>query len=99
MPTKKNIVIKRFLEFLKKNNALKKYKKNIIELSRFRCNNNWAICLSPFTVGGVKDAVGRGRYADLIMYSFCWQDTNEGHKYWDKLDRKWRKIIDEEIKK
>ena len=68
---------KRFIIFLKANNAFEKYMKNAnIEKNNMRtfldCELN-----APYFLGGC----------------FIWQDTEEGHFFWEIIDKKWKKIL------
>lgn len=72
-----NSIKKRFITFLKANNAFEKYMRNVkIEKVRLKsfldCELN-----APYFLGGC----------------FIWQDTKEGHFFWENLNEKWKKIL------
>lgn len=84
----------KFLQFLKKHNAMAKYKHNIIEtidetkigdvLSVLSCKK----MIDPHMRHG-QDFNYYGYYMQLINYAFCWSDTPQGHNYWENLNDLW----------
>ena len=86
---------KTFIQFLKKNNALESYKKNVIE-----CNKHKKITLvnriDPLTIPSIKENIlSANVFWSIISASFVWADTKEGHKFWSHLNNKWSKISHE----
>jgi hypothetical protein len=88
-----------FLQFLKTNNALKKYKYNIIEqsidASKIGDVMNILAC-KRFIVYNSQHRQGFQYYqyfTQLINYAFCWANTLQGHKYWENLSMEWEKKV------
>ena len=95
-----------FLNFLKENNALKTYKKNLISFSLkysslglglgdkiniFSCPK-----LSDHIVHAVIEDDKYYRYfRELINWAFCWGETPQGHEYWSKLNLEWKTKLDQ----
>ena len=78
---------KMFLNFLKKNKALKQYVQNIRKYRReeFKTLCNYA---NPLTLSRLADAP----ICEWINYAFCWANTPQSHSFWSKLNEKWCKI-------
>lgn len=85
-------MIAEFLSFLKENNALQSYKKALIKQKRlyFKTIENH---INPFTIKPIIVLLKPGGYEELINMAFIWDNTKEKHKYWEKLDHKWRRRI------
>lgn len=83
---------KLFVEFLKDNNVLKQYVKNVKRLKKdyFQTWENYA---NPFTIQPLEQCLnGVGEIEDLIDRAFFWADTQEGRCFWSNLDMEWRVI-------
>lgn len=93
-----------FLQFLKENNALHKFRKNVKKQKycSFVTLENY---INPFTIEPIKKLFTLEGYNNLVNFAFIWSETKEGHDYWSNLDRKWGnkfigitiKIINEKI--
>ena len=85
-------MVAEFLLFLKKNNALNGYRNAVKEYKRshFKTIEN---IINPFTIEPIKKLFNPEEYRELIDLAFCWGKTQEGHEYWEKLDKKWRIMI------
>ena len=85
-------MIAEFLSFLKENKALNGYREALIKQKRFyfkTIENH----INPFTIEPIRVLLIPERYEELINMAFTWANTKEGHKYWEKLDHKWRRRI------
>lgn len=81
-----------FLYFLKENNALEEYKKEIIKDRKIMGlyeQINPLVDKHLFNDYSFKDGI-RG----LIMYPFVWENTNKGHSFWSTLHVKWLAKVD-----
>ncbi len=85
----------KFLQFLKANDALKKYKQNIIaqSIDKTRLGDVLSI-LSCQKFIAVNSRCGQNfpyyqYFIQLINYAFCWSDTPQGHDYWSELSVEW----------
>ena len=83
---------KLFIKFLKDNHALKQYIKNLKKYNtkQFR---TWENHTNPFTIVSLRKYLDSNRPNGLIMNSFLWIDTLEGHYFWEDLDTKWRMLL------
>ena len=85
-------MVAEFLSFLKGKNALNRYKNAVRKQQRLyfkTIENN----INPFTIEPIKVLFNSNRYCELINMAFTWDETLEGHAYWEKLDFEWRKRI------
>ena len=85
-------MVAEFLLFLKKNNALNRYRNAVKEYRRshFKTIEN---IINPFTIEPIKILFKPEKYEKLIDLAFYWRATPEGRAYWEELDKKWRKMI------
>ena len=79
--------IKRFIRFLKEKNVFYAFRRNYDK--NFACV---PICGGTATCREYLNCV---HHCDFIGYAFNWQSTDEGHDFWNNLDRKWRNIVHE----
>ena len=85
----------KFLQFLKKHNAIEKYKQNIIKQSidKSRLGDVLSILsCQKFIVANSshgQDFQYYQYFTQLINYAFCWSETPQGHNYWEGLSVKW----------
>jgi len=87
-------MVAEFLLFLKENKALNGYKNAVRSQKRLyfkTIENN----INPFTIEPIRVLFNSKQYCELINYAFGWANTIEGHRYWEKLDNKWRRIIED----
>ena len=66
--------MEKFIKFLKDNNAWENFQRALKNYHR--------------DVKGYKEIVEKDRKLALLR-AFSWYETEEGHKYWSKLDTKW----------
>ena len=85
-------MVAEFLLFLKENNALNGYKNAVRRQKRpyFKTIEN---NINPFTIEPIRVLFNPEEYCELINMAFQWSLTPEEHRYWEKLDHKWRKRI------
>lgn len=85
-------MVAEFLSFLKENNALNGYQKAVRKQkwSYFKTIEN---IINPFTIEPIRVLFRPEQYCELINMAFQWSSTPENHRYWEKLDHKWRKRI------
>jgi hypothetical protein len=86
-------LIKKFLLFLKENDALDKFKKNIKAQKKYEfktLENN----INIFSILTFKPIFESGYYREFINFGVSWSETPEGTSYWANLDIKWRKMLD-----
>ena len=84
---------KLFIEFLKDNNALKQYVKNVRNFKKSHFLT-WEHYTNPFTIEPLEQCLNDSRWTDnLITCSFLWQRTPEGHDFWKNLNNKWKKQL------
>ena len=85
-------MVAEFLSFLKENNALRGYRNAVRRQKRsyFKTIEN---NINPFTIEPIRILLNPIQYCELINMAFQWSSTPENHKYWEKLDYKWRKRI------
>lgn len=85
-------MVVQFLSFLKENNALRGYQRAVRKQrwSYFKTIEN---NINPFTIEPIRILFYPIEYCELISMAFYWRATPEGHEYWIKLDRKWRRKI------
>lgn len=69
----------KFIQFLKKNNAYARFLENV---SRYSLELDKDICQ---------------KFDPLIWLtvSFQWNHTKQGFFYWNKLEKKWHKVLEE----
>ena len=85
-------MVAEFLLFLKKNNALNGYQRDVRKQKWWHfktIENN----INPFTIEPIKILFKPEKYEKLIDLAFYWRATPEGRAYWEELDKKWRKMI------
>lgn len=68
--------MRKFIEFLERNNAWKGFERNFTEQKK--------------NVGDYKDTCKSFASVELEM-AFMWDDTEEGFDYWQRLNNKWVK--------
>ena len=85
-------MIAEFLLFLKENNALRGYQ---IAVRKQRLNFFDTIenKINIFSIKPLKRLFCEEDYRELVNRAFTWAKTEEGIAYWEKLDRKWRRIV------
>lgn len=85
-------MVAEFLLFLKENNALNGYRNAVRRQKRsfFKTIEN---NINPFTIEPIRVLFRQEQYCELINMAFQWASTPEEHRYWEKLDNKWRKRI------
>ena len=77
---------KTFISFLKKKGCYESFKENYYLVEKER----------PYYHH--KTSVRRLFYDDVwevILMAFDWENTLEGHHYWDAIDDDWRDLVDE----
>ena len=85
----------KFLQFLKANDAFKKYKQNIIaqSIDKSRLGDVLSIlsCQKFILANSIhgQDFQYYQYFTQLINYAFCWSETPQGHGYWENLSVKW----------
>lgn len=89
-----NIYVKEFVSFLKKNDAYKKWKKNLINniTKDYKTRPYSAIAYSLYPdLFRLKDPKRMlDRVSRFIGGAFIWDDTEEGYEFWKKLDVNWK---------
>lgn len=82
-------LIKEFIAFLKKNNALESYKKEMKKQhpERFTC---WYDHINPFLTTPINGIIKHGCIGDIIDVSFTWSQTKKGFEFWRDLNDIWR---------
>ncbi len=76
--------IEMFLNFLKENGAYKHY---IQDYYNDQIRNH-------LTTMEMKKLLRLCNTRDFLANSFTWEDTSEGHDYWNSIDKKWIEICD-----
>lgn len=71
---------KKFIEFLKKNNAHETYVQNAI-------NDHHALA---------DQIIQRHEPKNWLKAAFDWVSTPQGQDYWDKLNKQWEKFVNPE---
>jgi hypothetical protein len=71
--------MKKFIEFLERNNARENFERALVE-SRRDIEGYKEFC---------KEYCKKYKNSELSA-AFTWEKTKEGHKYWAKLNWKWR---------
>lgn len=92
----------KFLQFLKKHNAIEKYKRNIIKNIDKRRIGDVLSILSCKKLIETNMRYERGfnhyrYYKQLINYAFCWSETSQGHDYWENLNNLWENELEKFI--
>lgn len=89
----------KFLQFLRANDAFKKYRHNIIKQSidKSKLGDVLSI-LSCQKLLWANSRFGQDfqyyhYFTQLINYAFCWSETSQGHKYWEGLNAKWENEV------
>ena len=83
-------IIRKFLFFLKRENAYKEYIK-AVKQQRKKEFINWGNYINVLTIKSIKRCfIDISNIAYLIDCSFTWSSTKEGHGFWLELDTKWR---------
>ena len=85
-------MIAAFLLFLKENNALRGYQIAVRE-QKSKYFNTIENKINIFSIEPLKILLCKEHYSELVNRAFTWARTEEGHTYWEKLDRKWRRRI------
>ena len=85
----------KFLQFLKEHDAFNNYKKNIMKfINKSRLGDVMNVLSCPKIIDNLL-YIGNGEvnyyeyFTQLINYSFCWRDTQQGHSYWEELNILW----------
>ena len=85
-----------FLKFLKKHNALKPFKQNVLRTLKRQCSS----CITQYTMVNpfVSSHILPYEYNSLFGYaiidqSFVWAATPQGHDYWHELDLEWDNYV------
>jgi hypothetical protein len=88
--------IKIFLNFLKENNALYTYKKDVLKYNKSKKNStNLYEQINPFVNKKLfSENAFDGGFRGLIIGAFPWGYTNEGTDFWSKLHTKWVITVD-----
>ena len=83
--TKKNLKksIRRFTRFLKENNVFYAFRSNYDVYFKFESQPDLTC----------RQYLDKLKNYNFIAYAFHWEDSKEGHDFWDKLDTKWRNIV------
>ncbi len=90
----------KFLQFLKTNDAFKKYKQNIIAQSIDKSRLGDALSIlscQKFILANSRlgqDFQYYQYFTQLINYAFCWSETTQGHDYWEDLSVKWENEVE-----
>ena len=80
---------KLFLEFLKKENIHKKYKKNIRNyFKQTQQNKNWYNLINPLTTSPIKTYAFGFDIRNIIAVSFAFSETKEGTDFWWRMNDK-----------
>ena len=89
-PKNTRMTIKRFIRFLKDNNAYTSYLDNC----RDRCRLRRGRIYNFYNGSIIAFFIDSSRYnkGELIDYAFDWSLTPQGHEFWGKLDIKWRAV-------
>ena len=78
--------LKLFLEFMKMNHCLKKFLYNCFKQKNRNIHN----------ISDLEEYFEYQQYTpQIINFSFTWMETKEGHDYWEKLNNKLFKILNE----
>ena len=70
----------KFIQFLVENDAYEQYMQNFLNFGRSKPFDEWFEQLE--------------NKMDGICSCFMWQDTPEGHEFWENLNRKWIKFVE-----
>ena len=87
-----------FIKFLKNNNAYDEYlyavRDKIKEYKDYdKIKPLYLYCLINPLVRPKLNQIFQGKHPkDIIDRSFCWADTQQGHRFWEKLNDKWNDI-------
>ena len=90
----------KFLQFLKANDAFKKYKQNIIaqSIDKTRLGDVLSIlsCEKFIMINSIcgQDFQYYQYFTQLINFAFCWVDTPQGQNYWKGLSVRWENEVE-----
>lgn len=84
--------VAKFLQFLKENEAHKKFKRNVIHSNRYNMKG-WYNYINPLTIRIYEILKNDAYLEEVINIPFTWSDTLEGYTYWSDLNRKWKDKI------
>ena len=82
-------VCRLFIDFLKENNALKRFKTNILTKDLYETTPPQSVYINPLKDEEIKNCFSNGFLTELINYAFLWSSTAEGENYWRKLHTMW----------
>lgn len=84
--TKNKLYLKEFIRFLKSNNLIEKYLKNVDceKAKQFRRGYNFQFSTLDFII----DILKKNPY-NLILYAFDWTSTDEGYAFWESVSFRW----------
>lgn len=75
-----------FISFLKKKGCYESFKENYYNIERERPHYHYESSIVRLFYDDVEE---------VILMAFEWDDTLEGHYYWDMIDDDWRDLVDE----
>ena len=89
-----NEIKRKFFRFLKENGVFSSFEKNFISHTQLRIE--WCKNIYKDSVFSVKESASFNDYANnlkekdkLINWAFKWEDTKEGHSFWNMLSCRW----------
>lgn len=98
------VIIKQFIKFLKKNNALYSYIFYLRREEKRHIKDNDIIYLllfsefTPYNDNLFKIINGKYLACRLIKRAFIWSFTKDGYNYWNDLSNEWEVMVDKLFK-
>lgn len=90
---------KLFINFLKENNALEDFRREVNKQTYHITNNNWYVKINPLQEPTIRACIIDGKFARVIDFAFKWIDTDKGHIFWSKLNAKFaEKVVKSNLK-
>ena len=94
-------IMRQFMKFLKDRKVYVIYRENLMHTAPgrgfIRKPKNYIGFMYGIQYRVLKDYKGVDRWftydlaKELINYAFCWQDTPQGHSFWQRLSDAWKK--------
>ncbi len=91
------IIIAEFAKFLKENHVFIQYRMNIGKNILQKKPLGWCNAFKEKIIlhYAKRGNINRALSLNLINYAFAWSETLQGHFFWSKLDKKWKKVVNE----
>ena len=89
------IIIAEFAKFLKENHVFIQYRMNIGRYTLQKKPLEWCSAFKEKIIlhYAKRGYINKELSLNLINYAFAWSETSQGHFFWSKLDKKWKKVL------